>query len=43
MLTNNIPEQSFVLLASQDPVLQQVFIVAVPSGAQAELVTMHCA
>ena len=34
-------EQSLVLLAGQDPMLQQVLIVAIPPGPQAELVTMH--
>ena len=43
MLIIDVPEQSFVLLASQDPVLQQILIVAIPPGAQAELVPMHSA
>ena len=41
MLIINLLEQGFVLLASQNPVLQEVLIIAVPPGSQAQLVPMH--
>ena len=40
-LVVNLLKQGFVLLSSQDPVLQEVLIVAVPPGSQAQLVPMH--
>ena len=40
-VVKHLLEQSLVSLASQDPVLQEIFIVAIASGAQTEHLPMH--
>lgn len=40
-VVKHLLEQSLVSLASQNPVLQEIFIIAIASGAQTEHLPMH--